>query len=263
FMSRVPSSGYLVVCADDARLVELAEGTGAPTLTYGFAEEAQVRCDALERKESGHRFRVTFPDGATADASIPVPGAHMVQNATGVLAVAYAEGLAVGDAAEALAAYGGVKRRFDHIGVAAQVTVVDDYAHHPTEIRATLRAARETGHNRVWAIFQPHRYSRTEALATEFGSSFEDADRLVLMDVYSAGEPPIPGVSGKTVVDAVLDARARARIAYLPHRADVATYVAHHVRPGDLVLTMGAGDVTTVGPDLLKAIASTNGGDVG
>ncbi|MDP2402166.1 MAG: UDP-N-acetylmuramate--L-alanine ligase, partial [Actinomycetota bacterium] len=183
FMMRVPAAGRLVVCADDARLVELAEGTGAPTLTYGFAEEAQVRCDALEGTGSGHGFRVTFPGGETVQASIPVPGTHMVQNATAVLAVAYAEGLDVGDAADALAAYGGVKRRFDHIGVAAQVTVVDDYAHHPTEIRATLRAARETGHNRVWAIFQPHRYSRTESLAVEFGAAFEDADRLVLMDV--------------------------------------------------------------------------------
>ncbi len=254
FMARVPSEGVLVLCADDRRLLDLAASLSTRRVTYGFAEDADVRCHSLERDGMGHRFSVALPDGAAVDAAMPVPGEHMVQNATGVLAIAYELGFDVQAAAHALSSYGGVKRRFDRVGCARDVTVVDDYAHHPTEIRATLSAARACGYDRVWVVFQPHRYSRTDAFATEFGEAFGDADRLVLMDVYSAGEPPVPGVSGKTVVDAVLAATPHAQVAYLPHRADVPAYLAVNARAGDLVLTMGAGDVTTVGPDVLRAI---------
>jgi UDP-N-acetylmuramate--alanine ligase len=147
-----------------------------------------------------------------------------------------------------------VKRRFEKVGEVAGVTVVDDYAHHPTEVRATLRGARGAGFGRVWVVFQPHRYTRTAALRAEFGDSFADADRHVLMDVYSAGEAPVPGVSGKTVLDAVLYSAPRTQAAYFPHRADVAGYVADRVRPGDLVMTMGAGDVTTMGAEIVRAL---------
>ena len=159
-------------------------------------------------------------------------------------------------AAEGVAAFGGVKRRFEAVGSHAGVDVVDDYAHHPTEVRATLAAAKSGERRRVWAIFQPHRYSRTAALGDEFGAAFDDADRVVLMDVYSAGEAPIPGVSGKTVLDALLRHSPRKPVAYFPHRADVAGYVAAGVRAGDLVMTMGAGDVTTMGPEVVRELAA-------
>ncbi|MDZ4063734.1 MAG: cyanophycin synthetase, partial [Coriobacteriia bacterium] len=149
---------------------------------------------------------------------------------------------------------------FDQVGVVDGITFVDDYAHHPTEVRATLRAARECGFGRVWAIFQPHRYSRTAALGWDFGVAFEDADRIVLMDVYSAGETPVPGVSGKTLVEAVLARSPRARVAYLPHRADIEPYVRAYARSGDLIMTMGAGDVTTVGPELVRAMNAAEEG---
>jgi len=135
------------------------------------------------------------------------------------------------------------------------VTVVDDYAHHPTEVKATLGAASELGYGRVWALFQPHRYSRTQAFAREFGNAFTAADHLVLMDVYSAGEPPIPGVGGRTLLETTLRQHPRTRATYLPHRADVVRYLCERVRPGDLVMTMGAGDVTGLGPELLTALS--------
>jgi UDP-N-acetylmuramate--alanine ligase len=158
------------------------------------------------------------------------------------------------EAASTLERFGGVRRRFDEIDVVEGVTVVDDYAHHPTEVRATIEAAREAGYDRIWAIFQPHRYSRTAALGSDFSDVFEEADRVVLMDVYSAGEAPIPGVSGKTLVEAVLGERPRTRLSYFPHRQDVASYVVPRARSGDIVMTMGAGDVTDIGTDLVREL---------
>lgn len=254
FMRRVSADGALVLCADDRRLLELACDMPADRVTYGFSEDAAVRCHSLKRDGMGYRFIVAFPDGKSVETRITVPGQHMVQNATGALAVAAQLGLDLDASARALATYGGVKRRFDRIGSANEVTVFDDYAHHPTEIKATLKAAKECGYDRVCAVFQPHRYSRTEALANDFGQAFTDADHLVLMDVFSAGEQPIPGISGKTVLDAVLLAFPRARVAYLPHRADVPEYLSHILRSGDMLITLGAGDVTTIGPNVLRVL---------
>lgn len=263
FMCKVDGDGCLVTCADDDRLLELAQGCASRSVTYGFAEGADVRCHTLRRHGLGHAFEVQFADGRTVSASIPVTGEHMVQNATGALAVAYSLGLDPCAAADALASYGGVRRRFDHIGTVGGVTVIDDYAHHPTEVRATLAAAREVGYARVWVVFQPHRYSRTGALSREFGAAFGDADRVVLMDVYSAGEVPVPGVSGRTLVDAVLRASPRSQVAYMPHRADLVPYLTPRLAPGDLVLTMGAGDVTSVGPEIVSALGTARGGETG
>lgn len=255
FMCKVSDGGRLVLCADDARLLELAEGCPATKVTYGFHDIADVKCRIIGNAGLGHIFEVALPDGTVYESSIQVPGRHMVQNATAAIATAWALGLDVLAAARAITQFGGVKRRFDRVGETQGVSFVDDYAHHPTEVKATLAAAQECDYKRVWVIFQPHRYTRTEALAHEFGGAFSDADRVVLMDVYSAGEIPIPGVSGKTVLDELLEQAPRAQAAYLPHRTDIAPYLASRLRPGDLVLTMGAGDVTTVGPELLRAVA--------
>jgi UDP-N-acetylmuramate--alanine ligase len=261
FIGRTPADGRVIVCAEDAGLTALArERSKAKIITYGSAEGADVRCTGLELDGRGHRFAVTFPDGVTVSVRVAVPGQHMALNATGVLAAVWARGLDVQAAAEALGRFRGVRRRFDLVGEVRGICVVDDYAHHPTEVRATLAGAREAGYERIWVIFQPHRYSRTEALGSDFGSAFGDADHVVLMDVYSAGEAPIPGVSGKTVLDALLLADARAQAAYFPHRGDIEGYVASRMRSGDLVMTMGAGDVTTIGPELVRALSEQFGG---
>ncbi len=255
FMRKVPDDGTLVICADDKRLVELSAGVTCRVVTYGHDDAAEVRIANAEATGEGYRARIDLP-AASLTVSTSVPGVHNIENAAGSLAVAHALDLDVAAAAGSLSRFGGVKRRFEHVGVAQDVTVVDDYAHHPTEIAATLRAARGLGYGRVWAVFQPHRYSRTAALAKEFGPAFEDADRLVLLEVYGAGETPIPGVSGRTIVDAVLRRAPRTSLAWLPHRADIAPYLATNVEAGDLVITMGAGDVTALGPEIIRAIAS-------
>lgn len=254
FMQRVPEDGVLVICGDDRRLVELAASTGRRVLTYGFGEQCQVRCRTLARDGVGVRFEVCAEGADPVESLTRVPGDHMVCNATAALATAWVLGLDLPQAAEALAAFSGVRRRFDLIGEVAGITVVDDYAHHPTEIRATLAAASNLDFERVIVLFQPHRYSRTAALCGDFADAFGCADRAVLMDVYSAGESPIPGVSGKTVLDAVLTSHPRTQATYLPHRADVVPYLRSRLRAGDLVLTMGAGDVTSIGPELVTAL---------
>ena len=259
FMSRVAPDGALVVWGDSPRVIELAEQADRRIITYGFAESCDVRCRVLGREGIGTRFEVTFPDGKTVEAVTAVPGDHMALNGTASLATAWFFGLNVDSAAEALCGFSGVRRRFDLIGEVDGITVVDDYAHHPTEVRATLAAARALDFKRLVVLFQPHRYSRTEALAADFGDAFSDADRVAFMDVYSAGEPPIPGVSGKTLLEELLEQHPRAQVAYLPHRGDVVTFLASRCRPGDLVLTMGAGDVTAVGPELVRELATASG----
>ena len=260
FMARVPEGGHLVLCADDVRLLELASGMAPNRITYGVSEAADIRAHSLEADGLGTRFKVVLPDSSEVETRIALPGKHMVANATGAIAVAFSQGLDVAKAAQALRAFSGVKRRFDIIGEVEGVSIVDDYAHHPTEIRATLEAARNSGYERTWVLFQPHRYSRTAALGAEFGDAFGSADRVLIMDVYSAGETPIPGVTGKTVADAVLETDPRTQLAYLPHRADIVPYLVPQLRSGDLLLTMGAGDVTAVAPQLCRGLSDRFGG---
>ncbi len=260
FLARVVPGGLAVVCADDPRLARLATACACRIVTYGRAEAADVRLVEAKPRGLGTRYAVRLPDGSSVSATLPVPGAHMAENVAGVLAVVWALGLDVASAATRLERFQGVRRRFDTLGEVGGVRVVDDYAHHPTEVAATLTGAKEAGFDRVWALFQPHRYSRTEALAREFGEAFERADHVVLMDVYSAGETPIPGVSGKTIVRSVLDAHPRTGLAYFPHRSDIVSYLADRVRPGDLVMSMGAGDVNTVGADLVRELTERSGG---
>lgn len=259
FVGRTDADGALVLCADDPRAVALASGATCRAITYGMSEAADVRCVDVRPMGAGHAFNVVIDCADTVTCQIRVPGVHNVLNATGALAAVHALGLDVRQAAVALGGFGGVRRRFEHIGEVAGVRVVDDYAHHPTEVRATLAGARAAGYGRVWAVFQPHRYSRTEALSSGFGVSFRDADRVVLMDVYSAGEAPIPGVTGKAILDSLLESEPRTRAAYFPHPEDIATFVARRAREGDLVMTMGAGDVTALGPEIIRALEDVHG----
>ena len=258
FLGLIPADGAAVVCAEDARLVELARKSAPRAIAYGPAgcAGADAFYTVTGRAGIGHTFTVEFPDGSHVDAAITRnPGVHNVSNATGVLCVVWALGLDVEVAAAALETFSGVRRRFDLVGEACGVTIVDDYAHHPTEIKATLAAARELDFSHVHVLFQPHRYSRTVSLAPMFGEAFEDADSVTIMDVYPAGEAPVPGVNGKTVVDAMLDADPRQQVAWMPHRREVVPYLGEKLADGDLVITMGAGDVTSIGPDLLAAFS--------
>lgn len=225
----------------------------AGVLTFGL-DDGDVRAEDVSPDGSGVAFVMVWGSERAA-VRLRVPGMHNVLNALAATAAATATGTSLADAAAGLGLYRGVERRFQIRGEARGVTIIDDYAHHPTEVRATLAAAVPGPWKRVVALFQPHRYSRTGALAAEFGSSFADADRIVLMDVYGAGEDPVPGVSGKLVADAVCASLPGRPVAYFPHRAELIAYLEGCTRPGDALLTLGAGDVTTVGEELLERLS--------
>ncbi|MEI8001941.1 MAG: UDP-N-acetylmuramate--L-alanine ligase [Actinomycetes bacterium] len=245
FLEGVP--GPRVVCADDPLAAALAARVGART--YGAAEGADYRIVESSGGRHGSRVLVTRDGAPLGELALPVPGAHNALNAVGAAALATEIGVPFEAVARALAGFGGVARRFEFRGELDGVTLVDDYAHLPSEVRAALRTARDGGWSRVIAVFQPHRYSRTASLWRDFADAFTDADVLVLTDIYSAGEAPRPGVSGRLVLQAVLDAHPDAPVVYLPHRADVVAHTPRFARPGDIVLTLGAGDLTTV-PDV-------------
>lgn len=245
FLVGVP--GVRVVCADDpiaARLAASVDGTR----TYGWADSADYRVCDYAGDRRGSRFTLQRAGESLGVVELPVPGRHNVLNAVGAAALALELGVPFAAVTRALGGFGGVARRFQFRGEVDGVTLVDDYAHLPTEIAAMLRAAREGGWRRVIAVFQPHRYSRTERLWRDFADAFVDADAVVLTDVYTAGETPRPGVSGRLVLRAVLDAHPDASVTYLPRRADLVAYALRGAGPGDVVLTLGAGDLTTL-PD--------------
>ncbi|HVM01500.1 MAG TPA: UDP-N-acetylmuramate--L-alanine ligase [Acidimicrobiales bacterium] len=248
FLDRAP--GLRVVCADDPVAARLAAEAGA--VTYGTAEGAAYRMTGVRTGRSGASFSVEHAGEALGTVELPVPGLHNARNACAALVAGLALGAPFPAAAAALGRFGGVARRFQFRGERDGVTFVDDYAHLPGEVRAVLAAARAGGWRRVVCAFQPHRYSRTAAVAADFAGAFADADVVVVTDVYAEGEAPRPGVTGRLVVDAVLDADPATRLAYLPHRQDVAPYLRRALRPGDLCLSLGAGDITLLAAELLR-----------
>ena len=257
FMGLVGDAGTVIVNGDVARYVELARSTGRRVLTYGFDPSCDYVClPEAPTHALASNFSVRLPGGEkTVRVTISAnPGRHNMANATAAIAVADALGLDADAAATALSQFKGARRRFTHMGDVAGVTVVDDYGHHPTEVRATLAAASELPFKRIVCVFQPHRYSRTQALAAEFGTAFDQADVLRVMDVFGAGEMPIPGVSGKTVVESVRHTGNVADVVYVPNRRHLIENLCDLVRPGDLLITQGAGDVTSVGPAFIKAM---------
>ncbi|HMR94996.1 MAG TPA: UDP-N-acetylmuramate--L-alanine ligase [Microthrixaceae bacterium] len=251
------TDGPRVVCADDPVAADLAAPLGA--VTYGTAEGADHRVADLVLGATGCRFTLvgsarSDAGGAGVSVELPLPGLHNALDAAAALALVDELGLDVAAAAAALADFDGVARRFERKGSAAGVTVVDDYAHLPTEVRAALAAGASGGYERVVAVFQPHRYSRTQALWEEFGTCFGDADLLVLTDIYPAGEEPRPGVTGRLLVDATLGVDPGRALAWMPTLDDVVEHLLDVLAPGDLLMTIGAGDVTTVGPRVLQRL---------
>ena len=256
FMESVPKEGAVVVCGEDSQLISLARRSGRRVLVYGFDEGCDVRVSNYRTEAVAALFDVSFPDGCSVACRLPKsPGRHNVLNAAGTLSVVYAAGEDVQRGACGLLRYTGVRRRFDLVGNAAGITVVDDYAHHPTEVRATIAAACDLDFARVVVLFQPHRYSRTQSLVEEFASAFDAADYVVVCDVYAAGEAPLPGVSGKTIADAVA-ARGTVGVSYAPTKQEAVAAIAAIAQRGDLVFTMGAGDVTTYGVAILEALGA-------
>lgn len=249
FLGRVP--GPKVVCLDDPILREMV-AVLPDACTYGWSDDADYRITGYEPGRVGSRYTLHRGRRELGPIALPVPGRHNALNAAGAAAMATELGIEFDAIANALGAFGGVARRFQFRGEVAGVTIVDDYAHLPGEIIQTIRAARESGWPRVVVAFQPHRYSRTGRLWREFADAFGDADQLILTDIYPAGEDPVPGISGRLLLRCVLDAHPSLPVAYFPRRTELAERVAAYVRPGDLLLTLGAGDLTTL-PDEIAA----------
>ena len=260
FMERVPFYGMIVGCNDDPILRRLLPRVHRRVRTYGTSRGSDllIRMGTTQPGSAGHRplsrFRVASKGNDLGEFTLHVPGVHNVLNATAAIAVGIALDVPIEQIRAALDGFRGVDRRFQLKGQAAGVTVIDDYGHHPTEIRTTLAAARQCGFTRVHVIFQPHRYTRTRDLMDEFASAFADADSVTVLDIYAASEKPIEGITGQALAHRIAGA-SPGRVRYLPSLADAAMEVAAQVHPGDMILTLGAGNVSQLGPMILEELA--------
>ncbi|MDQ4071199.1 MAG: UDP-N-acetylmuramate--L-alanine ligase [Actinomycetota bacterium] len=241
---------HRLVCADDPSAAQVGAGTSA--VTYGFAEGSTLRVVDFEARRRETSFTFEHDGVVLGRVDVPMPGRHNALNAAGALGAAVLAGARFEEAAAGIRRFAGVGRRSQVRGERGGVTFVDDYAHLPGEVVPTLAAARDGGWDRVVCVFQPHRYSRTEALWADFAHAFTAADVLVVTEVYPAGEKPRPGISGRLIADAVRDAHPEARVEWLPDRADVVAFLRRELRPGDLCLTLGAGDLTALPGELLS-----------
>jgi UDP-N-acetylmuramate--alanine ligase len=247
------ADGPRVVCRDDTTASLLAGATQDVT-TYGTGDGSDYRISSVELSAAGSRFEVHAGRDSLGTFELVVPGLHNVRNAAAALAMAMEVGARPGAARLALARYSGVGRRFERRGSRGGVTFIDDYAHNPGKVRATLAAARQGEWGRIVAVFEPHRYSRTAALWRDFADAFEGADAVVVTGLYPAGEDPLPGVTGRLVAEAVRASHPALTVEYAESRPDLVTLLRHMLQPGDLCLTMGAGELTTL-PDELLAMA--------
>jgi UDP-N-acetylmuramate--alanine ligase len=260
FVGRIRPGGTLVIAADHAGARELTARISGrhdiEVVTYGESADADVRILKVNPRGLTSDVTVVLSSGKILTFTVSVPGRHYAHNAVAALAAGVALGLPPHNLASALGTYTGVKRRLQLIGEAAGVQVIDSYAHHPTEMTADLEAIRgAAGENaRVLVVFQPHLFSRTQELGTEMGQALALADASVVLDIYPAREDPIPGITSTLIIDAARDAGADVTAA--PDRTAVPDAIAGMAKPGDLVLTMGAGDVTDLGPAILSRLES-------
>ncbi len=259
FMDRVPFYGMVVICNDDERLRGLLPKVRRRVVTYGTREgsDFQIVGSTTARvgeKTMGH-FGVRYRGKPLGDFSLHVPGAHNVLNATAAVAVGVGLDIHLEDIRAALEKFRGVDRRFQLKGKVNGISVVDDYGHHPTEIRATLAAARQCGYERIHVIFQPHRYTRTQQLMEEFTNAFGDADTLHILDIYAASEQPIEGITGESLARAVAQ-RSGKKVRYIASFEKATEAVVAQAREGELILTLGAGSISQLGPQILERLTA-------
>jgi len=261
--------GLIVACADDTNVVRLLSGLNSPAavLTYGAAAAADLSADRIDLAGLHPSFDIVLRGETLGRASLGVPGRHNVLNALAAVGVGLHLGASFDQIAAGLASFTGAGRRFERLGETADgVLVIDDYAHHPAEIRATLSAVRSAFPNRrVTAVFQPHLPSRTRDFLDDFAASFADADRVVLTDIYLAREQPLPGLTGATLAERTAERRGREHVVYIENKADIPQGLRSVVQPEDIVITMGAGDIRVAGEAYLaeagKAAAGVGGGN--
>jgi len=261
FMDSVPFYGAVIACNDNDDLRRLLTGVQRRTMTYGMREDSDFRishlqCGPREGSQMLSRFQVAYRGRELGEFELRVPGDHNVSNATAAIAVGMGLDVPLEQIREGLAEFNGVDRRFQIIGTAGGITVVDDYGHHPTEIRATLAAARQCGFTKIHVIFQPHRYTRTQLLLDDFATAFRDADSLLVLDIYAASEQPIPGITAELLAERITEAGGQEAL-YVRSFAEAAELATEAARSGDMILTLGAGSISQLAPQVLGRVRET------
>lgn len=253
FVNQVQDDGMAVLCFDCDHVKKLARGTKKYFVSYGIQSEADYTAKNICYNNDGTSYELYYQGKFINTVNLSVFGKHNVLNSLAAIATTLKMGIPLAGIINSLKKFTGAKRRFDTKGKVNNIWVVDDYAHHPTEIHATLTAAKQTNAGRIICIFQPHRYTRTESLRDEFGKCFSNCDILILTSIYAASEQPIAGIDGYTIVDEVKNSTGK-EVLYIDKLTDIPSYLASISRPNDLVITMGAGNIYTVGEELLKIL---------
>ncbi len=254
FINKIPFYGLAVLCLDEPHIQALIPRIEKRMVTYGLSSQADFLGQDIDRKGLETSYTARYQGSPLGRVRLQMPGVHNVLNSLAAIAVGLELDMDFHDIAEALAEFGGIERRFQIKGERRGVMVVDDYGHHPAEIRATLQAAKDGwGERRLVVVFQPHRYSRTQYLLQDFFSAFNEAEVLITTEIYPAGETPIPGVSGRQIYDGV-KRHGHRDVSYVEQASDVLALLEERLRPGDLVLTLGAGDVWKVSDALIARL---------
>ncbi|SET22915.1 UDP-N-acetylmuramate--L-alanine ligase [Natronincola peptidivorans] len=250
FARLIPKEGFLIACNDDPQVRDIYEDASCNLVTYGIETVADFMATGIVFNEEGHpSFKVTYKGTSFGDFCLSVPGLHNVYNALAAIAASHILGINPRTTEKNIHRYKGIHRRFDVLGEVKGARVIDDYAHHPVEIKATLEAAMQYPHKKIWAIFQPHTFSRTKALLKDFAKAFDAADHIIITDIYAAREPDDGEVTSKKLVE-LMDPNLNAL--YMEGFEHIADYIYRNLQPGDLVLTMGAGDVYRIAEALLN-----------
>ncbi len=255
FAGKIPAEGAVILCADDERLRRVAgrlKPLSRRIISYGFKEDATVRAVKLELKGEGSTFDVLMEEGMRGPLSLRVPGRHNVLNSLAAVAVGLELRIPFDKIRRGLEAFTGVDRRLQITGVFDGVTLVDDYCHHPSEIRATIEAVLLRNPRRLWAVFEPHRYTRTAQLMDEFSRAFKGCARVDVLDIYPASETPLPGVNAERLVDQ-MRSNGAGSVTYAPESAELIDRIVREAQPGDLIVTMGAGSISKIASQLVKA----------
>jgi UDP-N-acetylmuramate--alanine ligase len=260
FINRVPFYGLAVLGSDSINVRALLPALRKPMVTFGLNPDADLRAEGIEIDGLSTSFELIHKSQRAGRVVIPLPGHHLALNALAAIAVAFELGIDFTVVARALAAFSGISRRFEIKGAAAGRIVLDDYAHHPEEVRATLRAARAAFKRRIVTVFQPHRYTRLRDLFEDFLTAFDETDLLYLIEVYAAGEDPIPDISARRLYEG-LRARGHLNVHYLADDGEPLLRLIRETAPGDLVITLGAGDVYELGEDFLELLGETKDTD--
>ena len=251
FAKRVTKDGFILVDATDPNNQKLMKKVESRFITYGLRGDVEYTADNLKHENFNSRYTLKRAGKELGEVELSVPGWQNVLNSLPVFAVGFEFGLDFNMIAAALRTFVGARRRFQTVGQHQDVLIIDDYAHHPTEVRATLSAARSGWPGRrIISIFQPHRYTRTALLKDQFGQAFSDADKIFITDIYAASEKPIPGISGKSIADAIKGKD----VVYVPRKEKIVDHIMQDIKEGDIILTLGAGDIYTIGKELLTRL---------